>query len=140
MTSTIIIVTTICKYFIIKISYFSFISDIIWRSLSLSIQARKLFFFWLNLLVSTAKQRATSTKQIWACRHSKFQISIWFLDSSFDRIQCCWYAPDGFFDKPALKFLRLRLLHWMIITIEIIIFITSNSNKVCCNIITKPIH
>ena len=34
--------------------------------------------------------------------------------------------------------LRVRLVHWMKITIEIVIFITMN--KMCCNVIIKHIH
>ena len=42
---------------------------------------------------------------------------------------------DNFFD---IGIFRVRLVHWMWITTEMVIFITEN--KMCCNGITKLIH
>ena len=86
------------------------------------------FFFWKK-----KNQNVDTTKKLLKGTHT---IAFFF---NKKKIMCLWGNPISLNSKiKNFQQLRVHLVHWMRITIGIVIFITIN--KICCNVITKHIH
>ena len=86
------------------------------------------FFFWKK-----KNQNVDTTKKLLKGTHT---IAFFF---NKKKIMCLWGNPISLNSKiKNFQQLRVHLVHWMRITIGIVIFITRN--KICCNVITKHIH